>query len=216
MPLTPDYPINLRIAGKPVLLVGGGDVAESRVSSLLACQAVVTVVSPTLTPGLQILADAGEISHLPRKVKETDIEGNLLVLAATDDHHANESVARWARARNILVNVADDPPNLDFAIPAQIRRGDLLVTVSTSGASPGYAGDLRRRLEPLVDEAEAQALEIIREQRERVRPVITDRKRRFAAINHLVKLGLADVIRREGIETARTKAEHAIAEWIPS
>lgn len=208
--MTPEYPINLRLAGKPVLLIGGGEIAEGRACALVLCRAEVTLISPRLTPGLQGFADRGEVRHLRRRVVESDIPGHVLVLAATGDAQANADIARWARARGILVNVADDPPNLDFSLPSTLRRGDLLVTVSTSGASPGYAADLRRRLEAHVDEAEGQALEIVRQHRERLRTVIPEQRARFEAVKHLVALGLAETIRREGLEAARARAREAV------
>jgi siroheme synthase (precorrin-2 oxidase/ferrochelatase) len=85
--------------------------------------------------------------------------------------------------------------------------------VSTSGGSPGYAADLRRRLEPHVDEAESQALELIKQGRARLRELITDQDSRFAAVNELVALGLAEVIRRDGLAAAEAKIEQAMARW---
>ncbi|NUP91050.1 MAG: NAD(P)-dependent oxidoreductase [Candidatus Sumerlaeia bacterium] len=84
--MTPEYPINLRLAGKPVLLIGGGEIAEGRACALVLCRAEVTLISPRLTPGLQGFADRGEVRHLRRRVVESDIPGHVLVLAATGPH----------------------------------------------------------------------------------------------------------------------------------
>lgn len=216
MTAQPDYPICLRLSGKPVLVVGGGTVAEGRVCGLLVAQARVRVVSPELTDGLRALVQRGEIEHVATAVTEEDVEGHVLVLACADDPEVNAAVVDWARARGIWVNAADDPPNCDFTLPSVLRRGDLVVAVSTGGNSPGYAADLRRRLEPLIDEAEAQALDLVREQRARLRAAITDRDRRFQAVNALVAADLASIIRREGLEAARARAMSVAAEWIAS
>jgi precorrin-2 dehydrogenase len=209
-----DYPINLRLAGRPALVVGGGEVAEGRVAGLLEARASVTVVSPTTTKDLDHLAGDGSIQLTRRSVRESDLDGATLVLVCTDDPILNAEVARWARARGALVNVADDPPHCDFALPSTFRRGDILVAVSSSGRSPGFSAALRKRLEPLVDVADAQALEIIAEQRRRIRPLVEDQAQRFALINHLVAMELAQVIRDRGLKEAQTQADEAVAQWL--
>ncbi|MBN1475242.1 bifunctional precorrin-2 dehydrogenase/sirohydrochlorin ferrochelatase [Candidatus Sumerlaeota bacterium] len=209
-----DYPINLRLAGRLALVVGGGEVAEGRVAGLIEADASVTVVSPEATPDLRRLAGDGAVELISRTVRESDLEGATLVLVCTDDSALNAEVARWARARGVLVNVADDPPHCDFALPSTFRRGDILVAVSTSGRSPGFSAALRRRLESQVDEADAQALEIIGEQRRAIRPLLADQAQRFALINHLVAMDLAQVIRERGLSEARSQALKTVAQWL--
>jgi len=141
------YPIFAVIEDKPCLVVGGGTVGERKVSDLLTAGARVTVVSRTLTPELAALADRGEIRYVPEDFTETQVEGMALVMAATDDRTVNARVSAAAQARGIWVNVADDPEYCTFIVPAQVRRGDLTLAISTGGASPALARQLREELQ---------------------------------------------------------------------
>ena len=141
------YPIFAVIEDKPCLVVGGGHVGERKVHDLLAAGARVTVVSRTLTPELAALASRGEIRYLPEDFSEAQVEGMALVMAATDDPAVNARVSAAAQARGIWVNVADVPEHCTFIVPAQVRRGDLTLAISTGGASPALARKVREELQ---------------------------------------------------------------------
>ena len=141
------YPIFAIIEDKPCLVVGGGAVGERKVLDLMAAGARVTVISPTLTPELAALADRGEITYLAEDFREEQVEGMALVMAATDDPKVNAAVSAAAQARAIWVNVADEPAYCTFIVPAQVRRGELTLAISTGGASPAVAQKLRQELE---------------------------------------------------------------------
>ena len=140
------YPINLHLAECPVLVVGGGQVAERKINTLVAAQAAVTVISPELTPGLQVLVKSGTIRWWQRTYETGDTEPFFLVFCTANRREVNQSVAREARERGKLVNVADGPEEGNFSLPAQVRRGDLLLTVSTGGQSPALVRKLRQEL----------------------------------------------------------------------
>jgi precorrin-2 dehydrogenase/sirohydrochlorin ferrochelatase len=141
------YPIFAVIDNQPCLVVGGGAVGERKVHDLMAAGARVTVVSRTLTPSLAALASRGEIRYLPEDFTEAWVEGMALVMAATDDPEVNARVSAAARARAIWVNVADAPELCTFMVPALLRRGDLTLAVSTGGASPALARQVREELQ---------------------------------------------------------------------
>jgi precorrin-2 dehydrogenase/sirohydrochlorin ferrochelatase len=141
------YPIFAVIEDKPCLVVGGGAVGERKVQDLLASGAQVTVVSRTLTPVLADLASRGKIAYLSEDFAETQVEGMALVMAATDDPEVNAQVSAAAQARAIWVNVADEPEYCTFIVPAQVRRGDLTLAISTGGASPALARQVREELQ---------------------------------------------------------------------
>ena len=141
------YPIFAVIEDKPCLVVGGGAVGERKVLDLMAAGARVTVVSRTLTPELAALADRGEITYLAEDFREAQVEGMALVMAATDDPKVNAAVSAAAQARAIWVNVADEPEHCTFIVPAQVRRGELTLAISTGGASPALARQLREELQ---------------------------------------------------------------------
>ncbi len=141
------YPVFVLIAGKPCLVVGGGNVAARKVQDLLTAGARVTVVSPALTPALAALAAAGEIRHLQGDFQEEQVEGMALVIGATDDQEVNAKVSAAAQARSIWVNIVDQPDLCTFIVPAQVRRGELTLAISTGGASPALARKMREELE---------------------------------------------------------------------
>jgi precorrin-2 dehydrogenase/sirohydrochlorin ferrochelatase len=137
------YPIFLDLDGKRCVVVGGGEVANRKARKLLQARAEVVVISPEVKPELASIA--AEVRRRP--YEEGDLEGAFLAFAATDRREVNAAVAREAVERSIPVNVADEPSEGDFALPSTLRRGQLQVAVSTSGASPTLAQRIRRELE---------------------------------------------------------------------
>ena len=162
------YPVNLDLDGRRVVIVGGGAVAARKALRLLAAGAWLSVIAPALGKRLAALAAAGSLLHLERPYQEGDLEGALLAFAATDDAAVNRAVAAEARERGILVDVVDAPREGDFTTPALLSRGDLLVTASTGGASPGLARRIIDELEPLFGEEYAQSLALLAEAREKL------------------------------------------------
>ncbi len=141
------YPILLNIQGRKCLVVGGGPVALRKVKALLEHGANAEVVSPTFCPELNQLATDGAIRAIQRDYKSEDLQHTFIAIAATDDAKTNERVAAEARRRGVLVNVVDDPKNSDFIVPSYLKRGDVIIAVSTSGRSPALARKIRSELE---------------------------------------------------------------------
>ena len=141
------YPVNLDLHGKKVVIVGGGQVAERTCRSLLEAHASVTIIAPTVTPGVEELNRMGTISLLRRSWLEGDGADALLLFAATNDRTVNRSVTQEAGQRGMWVCVVDAPEEGTFTSPAVVRRGDLLLTVSTGGKSPALARRIRQELE---------------------------------------------------------------------
>ena len=141
------YPICLDLQGKPCVVVGGGRVAERKVSGLLSCSAQVSVISPQLTGELLHQHNAGIIQWISREYRTGDLQQAFLVIAATDDEKTQKQVYEEAAARNLLLNVADVPQRCNFILPAAVRQGDLIIAISTAGKSPALARKLRMELE---------------------------------------------------------------------
>jgi precorrin-2 dehydrogenase/sirohydrochlorin ferrochelatase len=163
------YPIALDLRGRACLVVGGGPIAESKVEGLLDADARVTVVSPEVTHHLAEHARAGRIRHVAREYRAEDVAGNQLVFAATGNRAVTEAVARDGRERGVWVNAADDPAFCDFLLPSVLRRGRLVVAVSTSGACPGLARAIRQELEEHLTEDYAPLVELVAEVRRELR-----------------------------------------------
>jgi precorrin-2 dehydrogenase/sirohydrochlorin ferrochelatase len=165
----PYYPVALDLRDRLCLVVGGGPVAEARVEGLLAAGARVTVVSPELTESLAACATEGRIIYRPHEFGTDDLDGQQLVLVATDRREVTEKVAVEARRRGLWVNAADDPAFCDFLLPSVLRRGRLTVAVSTGGASPALAARVRRDLEAYFTPEYEELVELAAEVRSELR-----------------------------------------------
>jgi precorrin-2 dehydrogenase/sirohydrochlorin ferrochelatase len=140
------FPIFLKIASRPCTVVGAGNLAESKIDSLRAAHARVTVIAPTAVPRIIDLAKGGEIEWKQREYVDGDLTGQFLVVAATNQPAINRAVYREAIEKNVLCNAVDDPPFCDFYFPSVVRRGDLQIAISTGGASPALAQRLRKEI----------------------------------------------------------------------
>jgi uroporphyrin-III C-methyltransferase/precorrin-2 dehydrogenase/sirohydrochlorin ferrochelatase len=145
------FPLFLDLKEKPVLLVGGGEVAARKFCLLVDAGARVTVVAPQLGAELEAARARGALVHQAREFTDTDIAGVWLVVAATDDRAVNAAVAAAANAVRLPCNVVDDRELSSFIMPAIIDRSPVQIAVSTGGASPVLARLIRERLETLVD-----------------------------------------------------------------
>ena len=142
------YPVVLDLDGRPCLVVGGGVIAERKITGLLNARARVTILSPFLSPALTSLAAEGRFRWIPREYVAGDTVGYALVMVATNDRTVNAQVSDEARARGVWVNCADDPQRSDLILPS-VHRGVVTVSVSTGGASPAMARLVREEIDRL-------------------------------------------------------------------
>jgi len=143
----PYYPILVDLQGKEVVVIGGGTVAQRKIETLLEYGAVVNVVSRQLTPMLNRYLEEGKIKFLGEEFRESYLNGVFMVIASTDDASLNHRISQEASKKGILINAVDQPSDCNFIVPAILRRGDLLIAVSTSGKSPAIAKKVKEDLE---------------------------------------------------------------------
>ncbi|MBL0712768.1 MAG: bifunctional precorrin-2 dehydrogenase/sirohydrochlorin ferrochelatase [Desulfosarcina sp.] len=155
------YPIYLDVQGRVCLIVGGGAVGTRKAETILKAGAQVTVVSPEVTPRLAALAKADQIRLHRRPYTRRDMEGIFLVFGTTDDRDLNRRVSEDANRLKVLCNIADQPDRGQFILPAVVQRGDLLISVSTSGKSPALARRIRRQIENTYDTEYARMLDLL-------------------------------------------------------
>ncbi len=141
------FPAFLKLSGRPVLVVGAGPVAASKLSGLLDAGAVVTVVAPEVRP--EIVARGVRLERRP--FEERDLDGAFLVVAAATPE-VNRAVSVAAEARGLFVNAVDDPQNASLYLGGVVRRGGVTLAVSTDGIAPALAGLLREALEVVLPE----------------------------------------------------------------
>lgn len=194
------------------IVVGGGNVAARKVEELLEAGAQVTVIGPALSPELKALAGARRIAVIGRPYREGDLSGAFLVIAATDDSEVNQKVWREAEQCGYLVNVVDDPARCNFITPAIVRRGDVMITVSTGGASPALARRLRERLETLIGPEYEDLATLLAELRPELQSRYEAEKDRRKAAFRLVDSDLISIIKDKGMDAARLRARELLTE----
>jgi len=201
-------PVFLDLRARPVVVVGGGPPAARRARDLLAGAARVTVVSPTLGAELEALAEAGGLAWRPRAFAPPDVRGAALVIAATGRADVDDAVARAARAARVPVSVVDDASRSDLVFGAVVRRGDLQISVSTGGRSPGLARLVREQLEALFGPEWAELVARAGDERMRARAAAATPAERLDA-------GLA--VARRALESApwRIAAARRMAQDTP-
>lgn len=150
--LEPKYPLFVDVVGALAVVVGAGSVAERKVETLMNYGARVRVIAPEATEAITAWA-AEELLELVRRPYEpSDLEDAFLVICATDDTVVNQQVYEEAHQANRLVNVVDVPELCNFYVPSVVRRGPLQIAISTSGASPTVAKQIRKDLEARYSE----------------------------------------------------------------
>jgi len=145
-------PIFLKLEGRRCLLVGAGNVALDKIGSLLKTGLRLRVVAPEARAEIRDLAREDKIEWIQRAFEASDVEGNFLVITATDSHEVNGAVYQEALARKILCNSVDDIPNCDFFFGSVVSRGDLQIAISTAGESPAFAQRLRWEIDEQLPE----------------------------------------------------------------
>jgi len=206
------FPMFFDINDRPCLVVGGGDVAVRKVALLLRAGAKVTVVSPELGESLAARNASQAISHLPRAFEEGDLDDRALVIAATDDKAVNRRISELCKARNLPVNVVDQPELCSFIVPSMIDRSPLQVAVSTGGAAPVLARLLRARLETMIPAAYGRLAELMDEFREQVKARITNPEQRRHFWENVAQGSIAEMVFAGKEEAARAAMHKALDE----
>ena len=188
------YPICLELANRNCLVVGGGEVAERKVLSLIQAGACVEVISPKVTARIGRLAKKKEITWTDREYRPGDIKKAFLVISATDNQFTNASIAQEAYRLNTLLNVVDSPKECNFIVPASVIRGNLMISTSTSGKSPALAKRIRQEIQQNYGPEYGPLLDILGVCRELVLdqvPDIETRKQLFGRLADSISAEMA-------------------------
>ncbi|HTQ98227.1 MAG TPA: bifunctional precorrin-2 dehydrogenase/sirohydrochlorin ferrochelatase [Candidatus Acidoferrum sp.] len=141
------FPAFLKLDNRPILVVGGGAIASSKIPGLLEAGAKITVVAPKLNCDVTQLVRDRRIEWLPKPFEPNDLDNKFLVVAATSLRDVNSAVFAEADKRHILCNAVDDIDHCHFYYGSIVQRGDLQIAISTNGKSPALAQRLRKELE---------------------------------------------------------------------
>jgi precorrin-2 dehydrogenase / sirohydrochlorin ferrochelatase len=170
--MKPYYPIYLDLTDVLCIVIGGGTVAERKIRGLMKARAKVRLISPKVTANIDSLGEEGRIEVIPREYRLGDLEGAALAFAATDDEAVNRLVKGEAVRRGVPVNIADNPDLCGFVVPSVVRRGPILVALSTSGLLPGLSKRLKKEIaEHVLDDYPAYARQVGRFRRFVIREI---------------------------------------------
>lgn len=162
-------PLLLDLRGRPCLVAGGGSTAAKRARTLVAAGAKVKVVAPVLGEALREMARKGEVEWEERGFREEDLEGRFLVVAVTGDAAVNAEIERSCRRRGILVCANAPHSHGDVLFPSVVRRGDLVLAVSTSGGNPALSRMIREGLESSLDPGLTELVSVVNEARRKLK-----------------------------------------------
>jgi precorrin-2 dehydrogenase/sirohydrochlorin ferrochelatase len=190
------YPVMLELAGRRCVVIGAQAIHEGKVEGLLAGGADdVLVVEPTLDDRF----DGGAGMEARRRGwRGADLDGAFLAVASSDDAATRAAIAREARARGVLVNVVDDIPQCDWAAPAVVRRGDLVLAIGTGGVSPAVARLVRERLQTEFGAEWVEVLRVVGEVRRETLPSLPDLHDRARRWHEALDLDEAAGLVRDG------------------
>ena len=193
------YPVMLELAGRRVVVIGADAVRDAKVEGLLAAGADdIVVIAPEPGARLDELEPIHGVAVRRRAWRPADLDGAFLVVAASRDPGERDAIARAARVRHALVNVMDDIPNCDWSTPSIVRRGELVVSIATGGASPALAKKLREHLEGELGEEWSEVLRILRSVREQTMPSLPEFATRARRWGDALDLDEAARLVREG------------------
>ena len=209
------YPLNVDLSGRSLILVGGGRVAERKVRGILSAgtETSICVIAPKITMVLQEHAAAGRLCWKQACYTDGMLEGAFLVYAATDLREVNAAVAAEAKRRGIPVNVIDDPAASTFQVPASIRRGELILSVSTAGGSPALSRAIRMELEEMYPPAFGMWLERVSCLRVELQECISSSSARTRFWHTALRPDILTMVRHGAMEKAEVELRNAALDF---
>ncbi len=204
-------PIFMNIRGQRCLVVGGGEIAARKAALLQEAGAIIAVVSPALSSSLARQVEQGSVSHREGAFEASDLDGVNLVIAATDDEAVNRQVSELARARQLPVNVVDNPELCSFIVPSIIDRSPVQIAVSTGGASPVLARLLRTRLESVIPSTYGRLASMVDGFRDKVKARFSDVNARRNFWEQVLEGKIAELVFAGKDDEAEAELEKAVA-----
>lgn len=185
------YPINLKLDDLDIVIIGGGEVAYRKCKNFLDFNKNVTVVSKHILNKFYDLE--GNINIIKDDYKEEYIENSSMIIAATDNSELNLEIGLYCRENKKLVNVVDNVKISNFTVPSYVKRGDLLISVSTGGKSPSLSSKIKRELEEKYSEDYEEYLNVLGDIRKEVIKKYQDKNKRKSILNVLIALDLDEL-----------------------
>lgn len=188
------FPVHLNLKNKIVVIVGGGRIAQRKLLNLLGTGADITVVSPEVVDRIKNEVEAGRVNWKQKLFSSDDVSGAFLVIAATNVKEINKGVFE-ACAPGQLVSLVDDPERSNFIVPGAIHRGKLVMSVSTSGASPGLSKKIVKEISDQFDDSYEDYVEFLSQCRQRVLREVEDQSKRQQIFQSLLEPSFLEMTR---------------------
>lgn len=185
------YPINLNIDKMKITIIGGGKVAYRKATNFLNFNKTVTVVSNEFIEEFEEIKE--KIEMIYDKYDEKYIEDSFVVVAATNNKQINHEIGVYCNQNGKLVNVVDDKELSNFTVPSYVKRGELLLSVSTGGNSPSLSAKIKRELEEKYDESYEEYIELLGLARKKIIEENKDIKERRNKIKALIDLSIDEL-----------------------
>ena len=203
------YPINVDLRNRPCLVIGGGTVAERKVTRLLDEGAVVTIIAPTATDTLKDRAASGILTWKAKKYERGDEKPVFL----TDDESVSRMASQAAEDAGKLINVCDVPELCSFTLPAIVRQGDLQLAISTNGKGPAFSRWLRQKLEQQFDDRYSRWLDEVARVRSAAREALPSSKDRHAFWRTALSDDIMDLVEAKDIDEAGRRLFQKLIEF---
>jgi len=215
--LTTGYPILLNLSNKQVVVVGGGNVATRKVKNLLDAQARILVISPEITPTLQILVDSGQVAWLSEIYRRDMLNEHmpLLVIATTDDARVNQTVAQDAHRIRAWINIADGTSDeSDFSNMAILNQPPLTIALSTNGTSPALLRHLKAEIGSAIGDEYAILADWLGEIRQPIKSEIYTQSARKNLYQQILESDIINLLRQDKRDDAWQVFQQILAEGI--
>ena len=201
------FPMFVRLAGRIVVVVGGGDLAARTTEALLKCDAEVRVISPTPSRAFARLRGVPNLTVIARGLEYGDLEDALLALAVDEDPAVNLRTAREGLEWNVLVSVADELALSDFVVPSFVHRGGLTLALHAGAPDTTLANRISEDLERALGPEYGDFIAALGRARDRINREVADVDVRQTLFERLVRSDLLEVIRKDGAPGADARID---------
>lgn len=192
----------MSLEGKNCLIIGGGDIAYRKIKNLLLYPVRLTVIAPEVIKEIDELSGGKKITLYKRSFCDNDITGFDLVIAATNNPDVNHRIAEIAKEKKILVNVVDEPEYCSFIAPAAMRRGPLIIAVSTEGMCPALSKKIRDEIAKNYDEDYESYILILSKLRDIITTKIKDETNKKELLEKIIASEIFSILKNKGLESA--------------
>ncbi|MGL5641930.1 MAG: precorrin-2 dehydrogenase/sirohydrochlorin ferrochelatase family protein, partial [Paraclostridium sp.] len=180
------YPIMIDLKEKNITIVGGGKIAYRKAKNFINFGYKVNVVSLEFIEEFEKIAD--KVNFINNGYDEKYIKDSFIVVAATNNRQINENIGIFCREKDKLVNVVDNPQLSNCTVPSYVKRGDLVIGVSTSGKSPSLAAKIKRDLELVYDDSYTEYINLLGELRNKILKKYNDPNEKKRLLSEIINL----------------------------